>query len=128
MNDFTIHRTAEDLAEQGLVPVSLGAEAETEPTFPLPGMLWEYHKRPIFSMIGMSVCYCHNFKHLPQCRQLKVCGALTLWQSPEGLTLVQLKQLQGYVALPLLILLAYAKCCSLQHNISTQPRRSGRSV
>lgn len=56
MNDLTIEQTADDLAKQGLGPAGLGAEAKTDPTFPLRGMLWQYRRRPFFNMVGALNC------------------------------------------------------------------------
>ena len=61
MNDLTVEQTADDLAKQGLGPAGLGAEAKTDPTFPLRGMLWQYRRRQFFSMIGaLDCCWSHS--------------------------------------------------------------------
>lgn len=57
MNEFTIERTAADLAAQGLGPAGFGVEATGNPIFPLRGMLWGYQLRTFFSMIGTMACF-----------------------------------------------------------------------
>ncbi len=57
MNELTVRKTACDLAQQNLGPVDFGTETKTSPKFPLKGMLWEYHRRPFFSMIGTWTLY-----------------------------------------------------------------------
>lgn len=57
MNEFTIVKTAADLAAKGLGPAGFGVETTAVSTFPLKGMLWEYQLRPFFSMIGTMACF-----------------------------------------------------------------------
>ena len=52
MNEFTIEKTAADLAAKGLGPAGFGVETTANPAFPLGGMLWEVQSRPFFSMLG----------------------------------------------------------------------------
>lgn len=57
MNEFTIERTAADLAAQKLGPAGFGAETTGTPEFPLRGMLWDYQLRASFSIIGTMACF-----------------------------------------------------------------------
>ena len=53
INDLTVGSIAADLARERLGPAGLGVAAVATPTFPLQGMLWWVHKRPLFSMTGI---------------------------------------------------------------------------